>query len=84
LLEQVLAVLTPKQGRIMSFLWKKKTANYDTLKEIPRAWRDVPSDEAITTALKRIRTRLNQNNLWAVTLTISEEGRRVTLDRPTD
>jgi len=82
LLERVLAVLTPNQGRIMTYLWGKKTASYDILKTIPRAWQDVPSDEAITAALKKMRTRLDANNLSVVSIAISDAGRRVNLDRP--
>jgi hypothetical protein len=84
LLEQVLAVLTVKQGRIMSYLWDRKTASYETLRTIPDAWQGGPTDEAITAQLKRIRTRLDENNLSVVSLTISEAGQRVTLDRPTE
>jgi hypothetical protein len=82
LLERVLAVLTPNQGRIVIFLWEKKTASYETLRTIPGAWRDVPSHEAITGALKKIRTRLDKHNLSVVTLTISDASQRVNLDRP--
>jgi hypothetical protein len=35
LLEQVLAVLTPNQSRIVEYLWDRKTARYETLREIP-------------------------------------------------
>ena len=79
LLEKVLAVLTPNQGRIMEYLWKRKTASYDTLSAIPKAWRDAPTDEAIEHALKKMRTCLNANGL-PVNLTVSTAKRRVNLD----
>jgi len=80
LLDRTLAVLTPNQGRILKYLWDKGTASYNTLQTIPSAFRDVPSPEAITAALKKIRTRLNQHNL-PLTLRISDASSRVNLDR---
>jgi hypothetical protein len=81
LLDEVLSVLTAKQGRIMSYLWNKRSASYDTLRTIPKAWNgDNPSDEAITIAIKRIRTRLDKANLSVASLAIC--GQRVNLSRP--
>lgn len=82
LIERVLAVLTPKQGRIMEYLWDRRTAGYAALETIPEAWRDVPSHEAITKQLKAIRTRLDSNNLSVVSIVVSEASKRVNLDRP--
>ena len=82
LLERVLDILTPNQGRILGYLWNRKSASYDTLTSIPKAWRDVPSHDAITKQLKAIRTKLDANNLSVVHMVISTAKCRVTLERP--
>ena len=84
LLDRVLDVLTPNQSRMMQHLWEKKTARYETLRTIPGAWRDIPSDEAITAALKKMRTRLDENNLSMVEIRISQAKLRVNIVRPAD
>jgi hypothetical protein len=80
-LERVLVILTPYQGEIFKYLWRKQTASYDVLKSVPGAWSSVPSDEAVTKQLKAIRTRLNKSAPTVADLTISTAKRRVTLDR---
>jgi hypothetical protein len=83
LLDRVLDILTTNQGHIMGYLWDKKTASYAKLRTIPRAWRETPSHEAITAALKKMQVKLNAANL-PVALTVSDAKERVTLDRPAD
>lgn len=84
LIERVLAVLTSNQGHIMQYLWEKKTASYETLRTIPQAWRDVPSDAAVTKALKDMRTRLEAAELLAISIVISDAKQRVNLELPAD
>ena len=82
LLEQIVASLTPKQSLLFEFLWTRKTAGYNTLVHaVPNAWQDVPSDEAIERALKRMREKLEG---FPVSLTIQVAKRRVVLDRLRD
>jgi hypothetical protein len=78
--ERIAAVLTPNQGRIMEHLMKKRTASYDTLRTIPGAWRDEPSDEAITKQVKGIKTRLEEANLNVGYIKVSVAKRRVTIE----
>ncbi len=79
--EKVLDTLTPQQGRIVEYLWREKTASYDTIAMIPRAFQDVPSDDAIKQAVKRANRKLCEENL-PVSITVSSSKRRLTLETP--
>jgi hypothetical protein len=85
LLERVLTALTPNQGRIMDYLWNKKTASFEALGTIQQAWQNSPpSDETITAELKKMNKRLDANSLSVVALTISTAKKRASLERPAD
>ena len=84
LLERVLAVLTPNQGRIWEYLWAKKTASYAALEKIPKAWRDVPSPEAITKQLKDMKRRIEGANLPVGYIKVSMAGERVIIEQDQD
>jgi hypothetical protein len=78
--------LSKKQYIIVKHLWDRSHgANYNHLRyDIPDAWQDVPTDEAIEKALKRIVSRLNENPELGVTIEISTSKQRVKLNRPQD
>lgn len=82
LLERVLDILTPQQCRIFEAIYKSETQSmsFDKLATIQKAWRSLADDEAIDKALKRLNTRLAENDDLAVTLSISVVKRRVKLE----
>jgi hypothetical protein len=89
LLEQALAELTPHQGKILRFLWDKKTASFARLRSIPGAWRDRnhTSDRAIEGKLKDMRQRLencDNRSLSTISISISTAGERATITRPSE
>jgi hypothetical protein len=79
-LDNVLAVLTPKQGRIWKHLRQKKMATYQELKDIQGAWQASPTDDAVSKALTRMKESIERANLQGIGyITISEAKKLVTL-----
>jgi hypothetical protein len=77
--DRAAALLTPNQAAIWRHLWREKAATYDSLLRVPGAWRDVPSDEAVEKALKRLKEKLEAANLPVGYITISPVKRLVTI-----
>jgi hypothetical protein len=83
---EILSDILSNQGyNIVYYLWNRpRGADYNSLIDIPNAWRDIPSDEAIEKALKRIAKKLNENPELGVTIEISTSKRRAKLTRLPD
>lgn len=84
LLDRLADLLSGNQHRIVKYLWGRKGAGFNALAQIPGAFRDVPSDEAIVRALERIQARLNANPELQVTLSFSADKQRASINRPSD
>jgi hypothetical protein len=81
-MDKVRAVLTGNQARLWEFLARRKTCNYKGLRSVLGAWRDVPSDDAITKQLKDMKRRIEAANLPVGYITISTSKKSVTLSDP--
>jgi hypothetical protein len=74
-------ILTPKGLVIVKCLLERPNGiGYDALARVPCAFRDSPSDDSITRALKRVRKQLDRNPEMGLSLIISASKRHVTLD----
>jgi hypothetical protein len=85
LLERLANDLTPQGYRIASYLLDQPNGvSYDTLAEIPRAFRPGPTDEAIEKALKRIGNYFNSHLDLGLSISIFPAKRRAKLIRSSD
>jgi len=80
ILDRLADILTSDGYRIVKFLWGRKySTTYETLAD--KCWRNVPTDAAINTALKRVAGRLNTHTDLGIEIEIAHSKRRVKLNR---
>ncbi len=84
LLDRLADILTPQQHKIVKRLWGRTGTGFAALAQTPGCFRDVPSDEAIIKALKRIQDRLNAHPGLGATVSFSQPKRRAMLNLPPD
>jgi hypothetical protein len=84
-LERLADDLTPQRYRILVYLWDQPSgASFDSLAEIPRAFRGRPADGAIVKALERIGAYLASHTDLGLAIQISKTKRRAKIIRPSD